>query len=106
MVAATACSLQRGSPIYSLANPRELFTPAAHQTPFRYVSAPMDRRTDPSPHLVADGVAAFRDPADADRPAAPSLALVARPRPRAPLSADFAARPTFATRPRADGADR
>ncbi len=51
--------------------------------------------TDPNPHLVADGVARFRDPADADRPLAPSMALIHEPSTREPLPSGFRTRPDF-----------
>lgn len=52
--------------------------------------------------LVADGIARFRDPADAHLAAAPSLAVVGRVRPESPLPVTFMARPVFGRT--ADGA--
>lgn len=66
----------------------------------------MDWRTDPAPYLVADGVARFRDPADADQPAAPSFALIAPPRAIGPVPADFRVFPRFMTRLQDGRADR
>lgn len=56
--------------------------------------------------LVADGVARFRDPADAERPAGPSLAVVATVRPRAPLPLTFRARPMFGSSKEGEGLRR
>lgn len=53
------------------------------------------RKTDPFPHLIADGVACFRDPADAHEPARASPAFLHPPRPVGPLPADFRTIPEF-----------
>lgn len=57
--------------------------------------------TDSAPVLVGNGVARFRDPADADRPTAPSFALMREPAPTGPLPPDFPLRAEFRTRPSA-----
>ena len=60
------------------------------------MAQPLDSwKSDEHAFLIADGIARFRDPADAERSAAPSLAVIAGTRPVSPLPLTFRARPMF-----------
>ncbi len=61
---------------------------------------------DDHPFLIADGIARFRDPADAQHAAAPSLAIIASVRPRFPLPQTFRARPEFGQSTSGEGTRR
>jgi alpha-glucosidase len=52
-------------------------------------------REDPSAQLVGDRIARFRDPAHAEEPPVPSLALIREPRPSGLAGSEIAARPVF-----------
>src|ERR1043165_8267992 len=60
------------------------------------MAQPLDSwKSDEHAFLIADGIARVRDPADAERSAAPSLAVIAGTRPVSPLPLTFRARPMF-----------